>query len=326
MVDRVIETGHAVVDRPHVGEGSVDTQTGKPFHTDKDHVLRGDKPAHYDRASANLEQLLTAAEELRAEGVWDPTKVITRYGHATHATPAQASRMQALGIIAEVNLGSNVATGSLSQTEGPHGPRAKQARYRDHSLASLIYYETSIVLSTDGPAVMATTLAAEYGRAYQIIEAVLAGEQPIRVSEADARLDGHLRGVPVANGPGQRELYVEELTPTERARFLSAYEKLYADAQEYLLRRPKPAGPSRHHTTVALDHGLVSTLGEAQFSGTTASVLATARAYRAAGYTVVGDDVRPGEPLHVVVSIGDAFTTTLLASDRPSDYTRRVPP
>jgi uncharacterized protein YjbI with pentapeptide repeats len=118
----------------------------------------------------------------------------------------------------------------LSQTEGPHGPRAKQARYRDHSLASLIYYDTSIVLSTDGPAVMVTTLSMEYGRAYQIIEAVLAGEQPIRVSEADASLDGQIRGIPVADGPGQRELtraYLEE-----KAAYLTDYlERMYALAE-----------------------------------------------------------------------------------------------
>jgi hypothetical protein len=333
MVAKAKATGHSQVDRPHMGEGSVDTETGKPFSTDKDRVLHDDVPAHYQRSRDNLEMLLKAAEQLRDEGIWDPTKVITRYGHATHATPQQVARMQALGIIAEVNLGSNVVTGSLSQTQGAHGPRATEPRYQDHSLASLIYYDAQIVLSTDGPGVMATTLATEYMRAGQIIEAVLAGEQPIRVAVSDATVEGRIRGTEVPGQPDQRSLLVDELTSTERARFLHAYEKLFADAERYYLRRPKPGArvagaplDGAHHTTIAREGGLSSMVGEAAFAGTRRQVLDAAAVYRRAGYQVVGDNVNAAEKLVVVVTSphSNEFTTTLTESDnsqQPS-YTR----
>jgi catechol 2,3-dioxygenase-like lactoylglutathione lyase family enzyme len=49
MLDRAANTGHSLVDRPHVGEGSIDTEAGQVFSTDKHRVLHGDKPAHYER-------------------------------------------------------------------------------------------------------------------------------------------------------------------------------------------------------------------------------------------------------------------------------------
>jgi hypothetical protein len=245
MIAEAVKTGHTQVDRPHIGEGSVDTIEGKAFNTDKNRVVRNNEPAHYERARSNLDKFLDAAEDLQREGVWDPARVITRFGHATHATPRQTARMRALGIIAEVNLGSNVVTGSLSQTEGAHGPRAREPRYQDHSLPSLIYSGTSVVLSTDGPGVMNTTLATEYARANQIIEAVLTGEQPVRITTSDATISGIVRGTEVSGLPDVRELYIDELTAAERARFTSAYEKLYADASQYVLRRPKPNGSLR---------------------------------------------------------------------------------
>ncbi len=319
-------TGHVLVDRPHVGEGAVDNEAGKPHHTDKGRVIVGDEPAHYQRARDNLELLLTAAEGLRAEGVWNPTLVITRYGHAAHATPHQAARMRALGIIAEVNIGSNVATGSLSQTDGVRGERAAQPRYDDHALPSLIYYGTASVLSTDGPGVMSTTLKTEYARAHELIEAVLSGRRGIRVTLADATVGGAVRGRDVPGRPGERELRIEELTAGERQRFLHAYEKLYADAEQYYLRRPKPGATSvaaplggRHHTTIATEHGLTARRGIATYVGSRAAVQAAAAAYRATGYRVTGDTAGAGVALMVVVESRDgAFTTTMISTTRGS--------
>ena len=64
--------------------------------------------------------------------MWRPDLVRTRFGHETHASPQQSARKRALGIIAETNMGSNIATGSLSQTEGVHVKRAVAPRYYDH--------------------------------------------------------------------------------------------------------------------------------------------------------------------------------------------------
>jgi hypothetical protein len=127
----------------------------------------------------------------------------------------------------------------LSQTEGAHGPRAASERLDEHPLPTLIYYGVDVVLSTDGPMVMQTSLTREYTRAHTMIEAVLSGEQPIRIAASDATVDGHVRGKEVPGDVDERELYVQDLTSAERSRFLHGYEKLFADADRYYLRRPK---------------------------------------------------------------------------------------
>lgn len=309
MLAQAIATGTPRVLRPHVGEGAIDTHDGKPFHTDKDrHVIVGEL-SHYGRARENLETMLRAMGELQAEGTYDPTRVFVRFGHATHATPMQASEMARLGIMAEVNLGSNVSTGSLSQTQGPHGPRSTTEQYDDHALPSLVYYGTSTVLSTDGQAVMRTSLRAEYQRAHRVLEEVLAGDRTIRVGVAEATLDGKVRGTEVPGRPDQRELHVAELTRDERARFERGYEKLYADAESYYLRRPQPGTSGDHHARIALERGLVSKLGTATFEGSREAVQAAIDAYRASGYHVTSD---AGPPLVAVVrSRDDLFSTTL---------------
>ena len=285
--------GQPFVLRPHVGEGAVDTVDGAPFHTDKNRHIIGDEPSHYLRARDNIETLLAGLEARHAEGTLDPTKVIVRFGHATHATPDQAKRMRALGIIAEVNLGSNVATGAASQTEGAHGKRAAKDRLDDHALPSMLFYGTDVLLSTDGGSVMNTSLREEYGRAFTMIEAVLSGAQPIRVTEQDAMLDGKQRGRPSPSNPNLWELDVSELTAEERARFTHGYEKLHRDAESYYRRRPDPSGATAasplggaHHIDRAVKHGLIGMVGTASFSGTSAQVEAAARDYAGSGATV----------------------------------------
>ncbi|MGN6108204.1 MAG: hypothetical protein ACTHU0_24065, partial [Kofleriaceae bacterium] len=315
MLAQAIATGTPRVLRPHVGEGAVDTHEGKPFHADKDRHVIGGELSHYFRARANLETMLRAMRELQAEGTYDPTMVFVRFGHATHATPIQVQDMAKLGIVAEVNLGSNVATGSLSQTVGVHGPRGTTEQYDDHSLPSLVFYGTSTVLSTDGQAVMRTSLRAEYQRAHRILEEVLAGDRPIRVGVAEATIDGKVRGIEVPGRPELRELRVGDLTRDERARFEHGYEKLYADAASYYLRRPQPGKTGAHHARIAIDCGLVSKLGTASFEGAGHEVEAALHAYRAAGYHVASHaDDRQGA---VIRSSDGLFTTTLWQQSTP---------
>ena len=161
---------------------------------------------------------------------------------------------------------------------------------------------------------MNTTLKAEYARANHIIEAVLAGEQPVRITLADATVDGEVRGREVAGLSGVREVFIYQMTAAERARFTHAYEKLYADADQYVLRRPKPSGPLPHHTTIAVESGLKSMHGQATYLGTRAEVLGAAKRYRARGYEVTGDAVTSDATLVVVVSIPEVFTTTLIST------------
>jgi hypothetical protein len=324
LLAEAVRTGTPGVLRPHVGEGAIDTVTGKPFHTDKDRVTRNGELAHYERARSNIEQFLQGLESLRHEGRLDPTKMIVRLGHVTHATPDQVARMRALGVIAEVNLGSNVTTSALNQTQGVHGPRSRIEKLDDHSFATLLYYDVSIAISTDGGAVMSTTLRAEYRRARLIIEEVLAGARPVRIRSEDARRpDGSYRGRPSPNGDGHYELSISELASAERARFLRGYEKLYADAERYYLRRPKPRGTAgnaagsaspkagAHHVDLAKQHGLVPSMGTAVHEGVRADVEAAARAYRAAGYQVTGQVTTDGRGIVRVRSADGSFETTL---------------
>ena len=329
-VENATRTGQANVFRPHVGEGAVDTIATKPFYTDQDHHVGSDGNAsHYERANANLEAMLEVLEQLRADGLYDPDRVIVRFGHATHADPGQAARMQALGIIAEVNLGSNIATGAVSQREGANGPRNATEQLDDHAFPTLLYYDTPIAISTDAGAVMGTTLAAEYQRAQTLIEDVLAGASTVKVRAEDARIGKTeaFRGVEVAGHPELRELSVYDMTPAERARFTHAYEKLFADAKSYYLRRPKPHGAAgaassatdaapyggAHHVDVALDRGLIPSRGTEIYEGVRGDVDAAAAAYRTAGYRV-SETAKAGGVVLVIVTSADGTFTTVLRS------------
>lgn len=290
-------TGEVVVFRPHVGEGALDTVQGEPYHTDKNRIVdpaSGELP-HYQRARDNIGALLSALEALHAAGELDPGHVIVRFGHVTHATPDQLARMKSLGVIAEINLGSNVSTGVLSQTRGITGPRSVTERFEDHSLPSAIYYDVDSILSTDGGAVMDTSLRDEYTRARLLIEQVLAGERPVRIRTADA----HERGHAVPGREDLRELTVAELTAEERARFERAYQELFGAAQRYYERRPKPefSTPTErspfsgtHHSDIARRHGLATHELANQFEGTRAQVKAATSDYRARGFGVVESD------------------------------------
>ena len=300
LIDAARERGERLVLRPHVGEGAVDTQDGKPYHRD-DHRHRGadGKPSHYERARHNLDAVLSSLEELQANGVFDRTLVDVRFGHATHATPEQARRMQALGITAEVNLGSNVASGALDQTDGGiDGKPRNVEQYDDHALPTLLYYDTSVVLSTDAHAVMDTTMRAEYQRARRVIDQVLSGDRRVRVKASDAAD----RGVVVGDDQDSRWLGIHELTSDERTRFLRGYEKLYADAESLYVNRPgaTPVGAGnprsdrsplggRHASDlipgIAKDHQLTVRADDATiYEGTTEHVQAAAAAYQRAGF------------------------------------------
>lgn len=327
-------TGTPRVMRPHVGEGAVDPVAGKPFHTDQDRVVKDGEPSHYQRARDNIDVMLGVLENVQRRGQLDPTKVIVRLGHVAHATPVQAARMHALGVIAEVNLGSNIQTGSVSQTEGVHGNRAAAERLDDHSFPTLMFYDVSIILSTDAGGVMSTTLRAEYQRARQAIEDVIAGARPVRVRAEDVRdpNTGVTRGREAPGRPDMRELSLTDMTAAERGRFLHGYEKLYADAQSYYLRRPKPGGvnasaPSAasplggaHHLDIAAKRGLIAGRSPGVLEGSPSDVRAAAQAYRDKSYQVHENEMAGGRLVVEVRSPDGEFRTSLQSwgGDAPS--------
>ncbi|MBE7448614.1 MAG: DUF4157 domain-containing protein [Kofleriaceae bacterium] len=292
------QRGQQVVLRPHVGEGAVDNAAGKPFSRDHDRKRTAEgELTHQARAKHNIDQLLTALAELRASGDLDPTLVVLRFGHATVSTPEQVQRMNALGVIAEVNLGSNVRTGSADQTvRGTDGETSPVEQFGEHALPTMLYYDTQVILSTDAHDVMQTTMRGEYERGHRIIEEILAGERKVRVRSADA---GD-RGKPARDGTEDRWLSIEEMTAAERERFTHAYEKLHADAEAYYTHRPRPeAGSARnqpgpaspaggaHWTDTAREHGLRAIEGQRRFAGTRADVERAVAAFRKKGATVL---------------------------------------
>lgn len=298
--------GERLVLRPHVGEGAVDTAEGKPYGRDTNRHKDGTgKLTHYQRAMHNIDAVLATLEDLKGRGVFDPTKVEVRFGHATHATPEQAIRMKSLGITAEVNLGSNVATGAVDQTEGGvDGKTRSPEAFDDHALPTLLYYDARAVLSTDAHSVMSTDMRSEYTRARRIIDEILSGERSVRVRSQDAGDRGTVR----PDDPDSRWITIHDMTPDERSRFLHAYEKLYEDANRQYERRPgaapigasnqrtdaAPAGGS-HISDLALEHGLEARHGDRVFEGSQEAVEGAAAAYRAARYVVHtqrGDDGR----------------------------------
>lgn len=311
-------SGEPQLARPHVGEGAMDTVDGQPFHTDKNRHIVNDEPSHYARARHNIDMMLAALESL-PPGVLDPKRLVVRFGHVTHATPAQAARMAKLGVIAEANLGSNVATGSMSQTQGVHGKRAPVDRFDDHALPTLIYYDTQTMLSTDGADVMQTTLRKEYQRARTVLEAVLAGTLPVRVRRADAVASGVLRGEPVPGRLDERALRVWELTPDERARFERGYRKLYLDVERYYRGRPRGAGGRTadlaEHGRIAAEHGLTRRFGRASFEGSRDAIDKAITAYRATGYTISRADEGT---LTVVTSPDQEVSLTLTVGKEPA--------
>ncbi len=171
--------GRKLVLRPHVGEGyvemPVDPATGKPRPFERDANRE-----HYKTARDNIEALVDSVDQLSKQRgpdgkpVYDPKdpNPEIRFGHVTHATPELAKRMHDLGIVAEVNLGSNAISGSLQDNPNHPAGRDEAGRLRsfeDHSLLVFAAEGTTTILNTDGQSVMNTTMEREYLNAKQIL-------------------------------------------------------------------------------------------------------------------------------------------------------------
>ncbi len=170
--------GRKLVLRPHVGEGYIEMPPNAHGHKagfDADHSRE-----HYKKAEANLWAMVDAVERLSktigpdGKPIYDPAdpNPEIRLGHATHATPELAAKMKALGIVVEVNLGSNAVSGSLQDSAtNPQGRSASGHLHHmdDHSLLVLAAEGVRVVLATDGQGVMGTTLHEESRRAAQLL-------------------------------------------------------------------------------------------------------------------------------------------------------------
>ncbi|MDQ3339218.1 MAG: Fic family protein [Myxococcota bacterium] len=254
--------------RPHVGEGANDVVPGQVGHRDANRQIvdgdNGPELSHAARAKENLENMIQVFESIAARPENNgklPPDVIVRFGHATHTTPEMAARMAKLGIIAEVNLTSNIETGSVSQKppanldgkqDNTHTPETQPTRYEldpakrggtldDHALATLIAADAPVILSTDAHSVMSTNMANEYNRAKSVIQEVRDGRRRVPIDESV---------IDPSKPPGtSRLMSYDEMPPHLQERFDRAERKLYEDANRYYDMRPKqddaPATPDR---------------------------------------------------------------------------------
>ncbi len=188
-------SGRRLVFRPHVGEGYSGTGAQRRLGVEE----RSKQAA---TAAHNLELIVSRLEKMASEGSYEPPPggfVQVRLGHVTATTPDLAARMARLGVIAEVNVGSNMITGAAQRAK--HGDRLDQ-----HPLPLLLYYGVRTVLSTDAQGVMSTDIPKEYGSAAEIIRRFRAGESHIEVPDPDT--------------PGDRiRLRWGDLTPEQQERF-----------------------------------------------------------------------------------------------------------
>ena len=171
--------GKPVVLRPHVGEGYTPTRSGK-IEMGAD----GKTPKHYETAQKNMTLLLGQLQAMGYNaGKGKADGVVVRFGHATHATQKHAKMMADMGIIAEVNLGSNAETGAVlppKRRVGPDGkmivertdvnPKNEPGAFNDHSLLHLLFAKVKVVLNTDAHGVMSADLPHEYGTAARIVQ------------------------------------------------------------------------------------------------------------------------------------------------------------
>lgn len=140
--------------------------------------------------------LLDAVEQARQNHPDLDDFVVIRLGHVTHATEVQARRMAELGVEADINLDSNIVTGSwplnsapgavefvplLEQTAAdpkrnfelndlsgflmpdPGDTAAVAAVFGTHPLRLLLMAGVRVMLSTDGSGVEHASMAREYG-------------------------------------------------------------------------------------------------------------------------------------------------------------------
>lgn len=251
-----------VVMRPHVGEGAIDTTPGDSFSRNSNRQVRQDtgELTHYARARDNVDLLLQSLEAVAVQyGGELPPEVIVRFGHVTHATSEQAARMKKLGVIAEVNLTSNQATGALAKDKPEKGQpdqvsrpgeedssyqqsKAKLPKLRDHSLPTLIFNEVEVVLSTDGHEVMDTSLRNEFLQASEVLLAIQNNERRIRITPGQAKAMNREGGRARLNAAsdGQIEVRYDELSPAKKALFDRAQRKFFETARNYRETAPAP--------------------------------------------------------------------------------------
>ncbi len=153
-------------------------------------------------AHDNVDSIIEAIQQFQSQSTGD-ADVQIRVGHVTHATEDQIAQLASLGVHVEVNLGSNLATGSIESLD-------------QHPLLAMLYHDVDLSINTDAGGVMSTDLDREFIHAGNIIEAFQNGDTSLVI--------------------GGNEVTFDELPADVQARF--SVESLEQRAQEHR-RQPR---------------------------------------------------------------------------------------
>jgi len=193
--------------RVHVGEGfPINTPTAlvdneqscagiKKFpeiETVHDRVKQS--PIHRVEARKNIEYILEAIKELKEQYKDINDYVVFRLGHLTHIDSALAQKAKKLGVAADVNLNSNLATGAwpvpqeiineylIKKNVTPDTIRSLREAlvnngaslgkvFDGHGLKTLLYHKVPVTLGSDGAGVEhSQSMREEYLLAKQLID------------------------------------------------------------------------------------------------------------------------------------------------------------
>lgn len=210
----------------HVGEGFGvyygKQQPQQPWTFDKVFAripaVTGNVVSSPQAAHDNITRLLDAVAALRVSHPDLDQYVVLRFGHVTHATLAQARRMAALRVEADINLDSNIATGAWSfadmpaqqrlaqQAAGaaenphtnfelndlsqflipdPHDARQVAAVFGSHPLKYMLMAGVRVMLGTDGAGVEHASMPREYALATSLIHYWQAHDPAFRAAAGD---------------------------------------------------------------------------------------------------------------------------------------------
>ncbi len=211
----------------HVGEGGIrysyDTASGDLFSTFPGIQI---DPAtgvavHIEQSRENIRRLLQAVRELKTEIKDLDDFVIFRFGHVTHADKQEAQGMKELGIEADINLESNIATRAywtkaLAKPAPEPLNEQQQLEYNDlvakvlnsghaaetladHSLKYMLEAGVRTLLGSDGGGEEHSNIAREYQLVGELIaywkshDDEFKNAKDVSVRTIDRNVEEHLR-------------------------------------------------------------------------------------------------------------------------------------
>lgn len=152
------------------------------------------EPVHYQHARDNLSFMLGAIKNVRTKIPDFDSYVVVRLGHVTHATPEHIKQIIAQNISVDINLTSNISTGSLFSASETNVNTQTQCLletsqdahrllgflrntlglplltiFKEHSFYNMVRAGVPVILGTDGGGIEHSTIAGEHQLARDIL-------------------------------------------------------------------------------------------------------------------------------------------------------------